>query len=347
MNLNGNQEANIEQFLEVLRKFYISFKGNQVYYQESLLSDIVLPKNFILDVVNKVKDFYLSNRNRIENIDKVSIKINVYQKEISLEFTIIKKSDKYYFILLNDNYLRYEFFRTNILNTLSHELKTPLTIIKGYIQYMIKSLPTFEKDNLKNLFNLLSTMLNETYRLEEIISELIEVSKFYSNSVIIKRDIFSVLKLMQMIKNKFEPKIKSKGFNFEIEIENGDFDIIADFEKIKYIISELIENSMKYGKNKILVRCYEDLNNYYFEVIDNGIGMSKEVIDNVFNLFMRTENELNRKVYGLGVGLFLVKKIVDAHNGKIEIKSKVNKGTSIKILLPKHFSKSESLFSGS
>ncbi|MFN3478204.1 MAG: sensor histidine kinase [bacterium] len=265
--------------------------------------------------------------NFVENII-ISKQINYYSKYLKFRQS------------LNDNYLKYEFFRTNILNTLSHELKTPLTIIKGYIQYMIK----FSKED--NVLNIMNTMLNETYRLEEIISELIEVSKFYSNSVVIKRDVFSVNKLISMIVNKFEPKIKSKGMDIKVEISQEDFEMIADFEKIKYVVSELIENSVKYGKSKIILKSWEDYKGYYFEIIDNGIGMSKEVIKNVFNLFIRTENELNRKVYGLGVGLFLVKKIVEAHEGEIKIKSQVNKGTNVKIFIPKHFSKSSSLIAG-
>lgn len=336
----GKSKEEIENFLSTVRKFFISFKKDKIFYNEDHFSDIVLPKDFISLLIEKVKNFYYSNKADLKKLKKIVININVYQKEIGLEFAIMSIEDSFYFVLLNDNYLRYEFFRTNILNTLSHELKTPLTIIKGYLQYIIK----LAKDD--NVINIMRTMLNETYRLEEIISELIEVSKFYSNSVVIRKDVFSVNKLMTMIASRFEPKIRAKGMIMNIEIKNGDFEIIADFEKIKYAISELIENSIKYGKSKIIVRCQEDHQGYYFEVSDNGIGMPKEVINNVFNLFVRTENELNRKVYGLGVGLFLVKKIVEAHEGKIFLKSKVNKGTSVKIFIPKCFSKAESLWAG-
>ncbi|MCS6955768.1 MAG: ATP-binding protein, partial [Candidatus Calescibacterium sp.] len=78
----------------------------------------------------------------------------------------------------------------------------------------------------------------------------------------------------------------------------------------------------------------------------NGKGMSKEIIKNLFNLFIRTENELNRKIYGLGVGLFLVKKIVEAHGGEVYIKSKINRGTKVTIFIPRTFSAAASLFAG-
>lgn len=340
-NINKSKIDNIEEFLSLLKKFYICFEDDTVNYNHEPLSDIVLPSDFIPNLIQKVKNFYNFNLSKINEIKKASITMLLHEREIVLEFIILNVDKKCYFILSNDSYIRYEFFRTNILNTLSHELKTPLTIIKGYIQYIMKSLPQSEI-----LLNIMSVMLNETYRLEEIILELIEVSKFYSNSVVLKKDIFTVSNLVNMVVSKLEPKIKSKGIDFKVEIKNDDFDIVADFEKIKYVISELIENAIKYGKDKIILKLYEDKEGFYFDIIDNGNGMSKEVIDNIFNLFMRTENELNRKIYGLGVGLFLVKKIVEAHNGDVIIKSKLNKGTKVSVFIPRMFSKSDSLFSG-
>ncbi|MCX7759032.1 MAG: HAMP domain-containing histidine kinase [bacterium] len=317
------------------------FDQNKITYNEDVLKDVFLPNNFIKSLIDKVRNFYFTNMENIDKINTTIITTSLHEREMNLEFIILHKDNKYFFVLSNDSYIRYEFFRTNILNTLSHELKTPLTIIKGYVQYVMKSLP--EKNALMNI---MSVILNETYRLEEIISELIEVSKFYSNSVIIKKDIFSVNSLVNMVINKFEPKIKSKGVSMSVEIQNNDFEIVADFEKMKYVISELIENSIKYGKDKIFLRCFEDTEGFYFEIADNGKGMSKEIIKNLFNLFIRTENELNRKIYGLGVGLFLVKKIVEAHGGEVYIKSKINRGTKVTIFIPRTFSAAASLFAG-
>lgn len=332
---------NIEKFFEVLGKFYVCFEGNKVIDNEGSFADVVLPSEFFKSVVQKLKDYYSKNVNKINDFKKIVINEQIYGKSVDLEFVVISRKNKVFFILVNDNYVRYEFFRTSILNTLSHELKTPLTIIKGYIQYVMKSF-----SNESNLSNIMATMLSETYRLEEIISELIEVSKFYSDNVIIRKDVFSVKNLISMVVNKFEPKIKSRDIKLEIEIVSNDFEVIADFEKIRYVISELIENSIKYGKNRILIRTFEDFDGFYFEVIDNGRGMPKEIQKNIFNLFVRTDNELNRKIYGLGVGLFLVKKIVEAHKGEVIIKSKVNKGTKVTIFIPRNFSPSHSLFAG-
>lgn len=336
-----NSIDNLQEFLDTLGKFYICFEGDKVLYNEEVLKDVLLPNNFITNLVEKVKKFYHSNQDKIKKINSAIISEYLHEKEINLEFVIFSKDKKLFFVLSNDSYIRYEFLRINIINTLSHELKTPLTIIKGYIQYVMKILPN---DNW--MFGIISKILDETYRLEEVISELIEVSKFYSNSVILKKDVFYVSSLVNMIINKLSPKIKAKGIDVQVEIKHNDFEIIADFEKMKYVISELIENSIKYGKDKICLRCYENPEGFFFEVIDNGRGMPKDVIKNIFNLFIRTENELNRKIYGLGVGLFLVKKIVEAHNGKVDIKSKLNRGTTVKVFIPRSFSRSKSLFAG-
>ncbi|MEM3394370.1 MAG: HAMP domain-containing sensor histidine kinase, partial [Candidatus Methanomethylicia archaeon] len=255
------------------------------------------------------------------------------------EFLIFRISNEYYFILINDSFIRDEFFRNSILNTLSHELKTPLTIIKGYVQYLLKSKDT------ENLYNTLETILSNTYRLEELIGELIEVSKFISDNVLIKDDVFSLKKLIEFVISKFKPKITNKNIKLILELElNDDDEIIADFEKIRYAFQEILENAYKYGKDKIIVKAYKDEKGFYIQVKDNGLGIKKEIINDIFYLFNRTNNELNRNVYGLGVGLFLVKKIIDSHKGKIIIKSKENRGTNVIIFIPFKLKKSNSKF---
>jgi len=318
-----------KNFLVLLGKFFVCFSDKELFFNKDSFSDVFLPENFFEDIIKKLSDFYQSNKDRLDYISSFSINVLYYGKEIQLDFIVFLSEDKCYFVLNNDSIIRYEFFRTSILNTISHELKTPLTIIKGYLQYVIKILSREDK-----LLGIFSTMLNETYKLEEMIGELIEVSKFYSNSVIIKKDVFSLHSLIDMVVNKFRPKLKSKSINMILDIPQNDMSIVADFERIRYVLSELLENSIKYGRDQIILRFYYDGKGYYFEVLDNGIGMSKDVIDNIFYLFSRTNNELNRKIYGLGIGLFLVKKIVDAHNGEIKIESKINEGTKVSIFIP-------------
>jgi len=337
-----NKISFISDFLKSINKFYLVIKEDELRVFNNFINSAFLPANFNNEIVNNVKQIYnellKSNLQEFCFVNK-KLKLNFYNKDIDFEFLVFKVGNEFYFILVNDGFIRDEFFRISILNTLSHELKTPLTIIKGYIQYLLKLKDT------ESFYNTLNIILSNVYRLEELVSELIEVSKFISGNVLLKNDIFSLKKLIDLVISKFRSKISNKDIKLVLDINLDDDDeIIGDFEKIRYALQEIIENAYKYGKDKIIIKAYKDNKGFYIQVKDNGVGIKKEIISEIFHLFSRTNNELNRNVYGLGVGLFLVKKIIDSHNGEIIIKSKENKGTNVTIFIPFKLKKSDSKF---
>jgi signal transduction histidine kinase len=338
----GNKISFISDFLKSINKFYLVVKEDELKVFNNFINSAFLPANFDNEIVNNVKEIYnellKSNLQEFNFVNK-KLKFNFYNKDIDFEFLVFRVGNEFYFILVNDGFIRDEFFRIAILNTLSHELKTPLTIIKGYIQYLLKLKDT------ESFYNTLDIVLSNVYRLEELVSELIEVSKFISGNVLLKDDIFSLKKLIDFVISKFRSKISNKNIRLVLDINLDDDDeIIGDFEKIRYALQEIIENAYKYGKDKIIIKAYKDNRGFYIQVKDNGVGIKKEIINEIFHLFSRTNNELNRNVYGLGVGLFLVKKIIDSHNGEIIIKSKENKGTTVTIFIPFKLKKSDSKF---
>jgi signal transduction histidine kinase len=338
----GNKISFISDFLKSINKFYLVVKEDELKVFNNFINSAFLPANFDNEIVNNVKEIYnellKSNLQEFNFVNK-KLKLNFYNKDIDFEFLVFRVGNEFYFILVNDGFIRDEFFRIAILNTLSHELKTPLTIIKGYIQYLLKLKDT------ESFYNTLDIVLSNVYRLEELVSELIEVSKFISGNVLLKDDIFSLKKLIDFVISKFRSKISNKNIKLVLDINLDDDDeIIGDFEKIRYALQEIIENAYKYGKDKIIIKAYKDNKGFYIQVKDNGVGIKKEIINEIFHLFSRTNNELNRNVYGLGVGLFLVKKIIDSHNGEIIIKSKENKGTTVTIFIPFKLKKSDSKF---
>jgi signal transduction histidine kinase len=337
-----NKISFISDFLKSINKFYLVVKEDELNVFNNFINSAFLPANFNNEIINNVKEIYNelveSNLQEFCFVNK-KLKLNFYNKDIDFEFLVFRVGNEFYFILVNDGFIRDEFFRIAILNTLSHELKTPLTIIKGYIQYLLKLKDT------ESFYNTLNIVLSNVYRLEELVSELIEVSKFISGNVLLKDDIFSLKKLIDFVISKFRSKISNKDIKLVLDINLDDDDeIIGDFEKIRYALQEVIENAYKYGKDKIIIKAYKDNKGFYIQVKDNGVGIKKEIINEIFYLFSRTNNELNRNVYGLGVGLFLVKKIIDSHNGEIIIKSKENKGTTVTIFIPFKLKKSDSKF---
>ncbi|MEN3015146.1 MAG: HAMP domain-containing sensor histidine kinase [bacterium] len=323
----------MEKFLRKLNKFFVCFDSEgELTHNTDSFGDTVLHQKFIDQIIEKIRIFYIENRQalkRLKKIQKIDIPFEINHLTIKLNFLVVPLKSRICFILCNDYHLKYEILKVNIINAISHELKTPLTIIKGYVQYIMKA--QIKQESLRDIMQI---MLSEIYRLEERIYELVEVSKFYSDSVSIKKDSFSVSKLIDMVVSRSMPKIESKKIDLKVEIEGDDFEIVADFEKIKYMLSELLENAIKYGRDRIVIKTCKVRKGFLLSVIDNGIGMPKEIVDNVVDLFIRTDNELSRRIYGLGVGLFLVKKIVEYHKGEIQIYSEPNKGTEFKVFIP-------------
>ena len=145
---------------------------------------------------------------------------------------------------------------------------------------------------------------------------------------------------MQTAIDQIEPLIKSKGGNVELITDENEPVIYADKNHLQLVIINLVENALKYCKNQphIFIQLQDDANDFYsISVKDNGIGIDKKNIKYLFNKFYRVPTGNVHDVTGFGLGLNFVKKVVDAHNGKIIINSVPGIGTEFKIQLPKKY----------
>lgn len=144
--------------------------------------------------------------------------------------------------------------------------------------------------------------------------------------------------LLADIVSGFQDRVKHDGFAFELKIKKPLQPIMADASALTQAVNNLIDNAMKYSgdSQRVVVRAYKNDFNVVIEVRDFGIGIKKEEINKIFNRFYRGGDELTRTVKGSGLGLTLVKQIIEAHNGNIQVKSDVGKGTSFVIVLPQN-----------
>ena len=219
--------------------------------------------------------------------------------------------------------------RSEFLSTVSHELRTPLNAINGITHLLLEENPRESQMNyltsLKFSGNYLLTFINEILEINRIESSAIEVETISFNLKLLLVNIQHSLKELASINNN--------AFTIEIDPAIPDF-LLGDPTKLSQIFLNLINNALKFTKNgevKVILQANEineEFTSIHFKVLDTGIGIPEEKIDAVFDSFSQGSIEINRKYGGTGLGLTIVKKLIDILGGKIKLESKVGKGSS-------------------
>ncbi len=232
-----------------------------------------------------------------------------------------------------ENLKRMDRVRTDFVANVSHELKTPLTLIKGYVE-------TLEGQAIKDkekAGKFISIIKEHTNRLENIIDDLLSLSELELSKNAIYKTEFDLKKLIDEVSLGFGHALDAKQQTLSINSQGDDFRIEADRDKIEQVIVNLIDNAIKYTKDtgRINISLLEHQNEITVTFQDNGIGIPKEDIDRVFERFYRVDKARSRELGGTGLGLGIAKHIILAHNGKIHIESEINEGTKVSVTLPK------------
>lgn len=227
-----------------------------------------------------------------------------------------------------------EIAKDSFISIVSHELRTPLTLIKGYAGLMILErlgplIPEYRK--------FLSVIKKQTDNLINTIDNLLEVSRFQSDKLTHKISSVDIKDLWEDIINKFSESINDKKIRIRKHIEGKIPYINTDKGKIEIVLSNLLGNAIKFVENngEIVLYFKERENDFLLSVKDNGCGIPESEQNKIFNRFYQIDSSLNRKTRGIGIGLYLVKYIVDSLGGKVWVKSTVGKGSEFFIKLPK------------
>ena len=224
-----------------------------------------------------------------------------------------------------------EKLRKRLTSDISHELRTPLTSIQTHLEAMIDGIwePTEER---------LISVNEEVIRISHLVDELKNLAKYDSDKNKLN---ISEVDLEQLIKNIIynnESFALEKNIKIEYNLEKIKAHI--DKEKISQVIVNLISNAIRYTNcncerlGKIIIRLYKEENLIKISVKDNGIGIPKKSLDYIIERFYRVDKSRCRNTGGTGVGLTICKSIIDLHNGNIEVKSEVNKGSEFIVSIP-------------
>ncbi len=220
--------------------------------------------------------------------------------------------------------------RDLFISMAAHELRTPLTTINGYIQLLLSRLP--KGDSPESRWT--QELYWESRRLSLLINELLEVNRIKRGEFQYHLRECNLTTIINRAVGNFNVTYPTRQINFQNYLEGKPDLVIGDFDKLLQVVNNLIENAIRYSSdstsiNIILKERTEDL---VIQVKDQGKGISKKDIARVFDLFYRSERE---SIEGMGLGLYLVQSIIKEHHGEVKVHSKIGKGTTISVILPK------------
>lgn len=227
-----------------------------------------------------------------------------------------------------------ETYRRNFLGDISHELKTPIFNIQGYIHTLLEGGLYDEKINK----NFLTRAANNVERLHTIVEDLEEIARLESGEMVLDLEDFSIRTLSEEVIEDLE--MMAKEMDLKIMLKEGadqNFKVKADREKIRRVLMNLVTNSIKYGKTGGATKIgFYDMDNYILiEIADNGIGIEEKDLKRVFERFYRAEKSRSRKQGGSGLGLSIVKHIIEAHQQTINLRSTYTVGSTFGFTLEK------------
>lgn len=225
-----------------------------------------------------------------------------------------------------------EKMRSDFVANVSHELKTPLTSIKGFVETLLEG----ALDDKENSLNFLNIIQDQTERLNNLINDLLELSHIESGEISLKLEEVNLCKFFERVALGFRSKIKKK--NIEIKNELPDNMIIkADKEKIEQVIINLIDNAIKFNKDNGFIRIYsEDMDEKVKIIVeDSGVGIPEKDTPRIFERFYRVDKAHSRELGGTGLGLSIVKHIIELHGGSVGVESTEGLGSKFYFTIPR------------
>jgi two-component system phosphate regulon sensor histidine kinase PhoR len=282
---------------------FIFNRVKKIYNEISILTEDDLTRNLVTT-----------------DIDKLSKRVKDFVEGKRLEIKDLTERDS---------------FRKDFLGNVAHELKTPLFTVQGYILTLIEGAAEDEEIRTKYL----GRANKGVERLTAIIKDLDMIAKLETNGVKMNIENFNILELIQNVFDLFEMRAKKKNISLQFDkIYEFPIFVKGDVEKIEQVLINLVVNSIKYGKpNGITTIGVDDYNEQKFviKVIDNGEGIKQEHLPRLFERFYRVDQSRSRDQGGSGLGLSIVKHIVEAHNETILLKTIFGEGSEFSFTLEK------------
>jgi len=262
---------------------------------------------------SKREEFYYKNILPQKSIDEVREDVENWAQQRKAEIEVLKQNEAY---------------RKEFLQNLSHELKTPIFAIQGYVDTLLNG--ALENPDVNKKF--LASASRNIDRLVNLVDDLDEISRLERGEQLLYKANFVI---QDLVKEVFETlSIKADIKQIKLAIKKGcevPLTVYADKEKIRQVLINLVDNAIKYGKQNGLIEAsaYKiDGKTILIEISDDGTGIGEEHIGRIFERFYRTDLARSRKVGGSGLGLAICKHIIEAHQQAIHVRSTIDVGTT-------------------
>ena len=297
--------------LFVISFFIIQYRAEHFIYRrlKKIYEDVS-----ILDVNDLRKDSVTTD------IEQLSNRMQTYAEGKELEIKSLTDRDS---------------FRRDFLGNVAHELKTPLFTVQGYILTLLEG--AMEDKNIRLKY--LERANKGVERLVAVTKDLDMIAKLETDGLKLNKEVFNILEIIQNVFDLFEMKAKKRNIILKFDrIYEFPVFVIGDIEKTEQVLINLVVNSIKYGKpnGRTIVTADEyDQNKFVIRVIDNGEGIKQEHFSRLFERFYRVDQSRSREQGGSGLGLSIVKHIVEAHNQTVLLKSTFGIGSEFSFTMKK------------
>ncbi|QSE98270.1 HAMP domain-containing sensor histidine kinase [Fulvivirga lutea] len=281
--------------------------------------------NKLIDTVNRFRNGEMSARMEVKEeggLNDLSIAFNEMADTIVGNIEDLKSMEN---------------LRRELVGNVSHDLRTPLAVIHGYIETLI-----IKKDSLNNTERekYLTIILESTEKLKKLVNELFELSKLEAKQVVPNKEPFYIQDLMNDLVHKYQMLAKEKDITIQAssEASHSNMMVNADVSLIERVLQNLLDNALKFTPKHGLITLQIDQadQNVEIKVSDNGPGIPKDQIPFIFDRYHIGDKRISLDKNSTGLGLAIVKKILEIHDATIELTSRLNQGTTFKFQLPQY-----------
>ena len=251
---------------------------------------------------------------------------------IFIAIVIILACGLFFTLQTVNNELHLSKMKSYFISTVSHEFKSPLTSIRQMAEMLVRDrVPSAERQR-----KYYTSILKQSERLSHLIDNILDFSKMEEGHKMFHFEKADIIPVVRDMVESFQQHMADQGFHINLAIPEPLPDVVFDREAMEQVMHNLLDNACKYSgdSREIEVHLLSKGNKIIISVRDNGVGIRKEDHDKIFSRFYRAGEELTQTVKGSGIGLTIVKQIVEAHNGEITVESSPGKGSTFTVRLP-------------
>lgn len=302
--------------------------GTEVLFRERILTQVLSGKKFVADLTNP---FYYIRKNKTRFPTSSIVAPVVLNKkiigavEVFRDITKEKEIDK---------------AKTEFVSLASHQLRTPLSTVSWYSEMLLAG---DAGDVTADQRKYLEEIYKGNQRMVDLVNTLLDVSRIELGTFLVESKPTNIIRLIQDVISEQKPQINEKKIKFTSSLKNNVPLMHADPKLFRMVIQNLLSNAIKYtpngGEIKMLLVVDKEKHNIKINVCDTGYGIPKKQQNKIFTKLFRADNVIGKDTEGTGLGLYIVKSIIEQARGKIVFSSEENKGTTFSVTLPLHETK--------